>query len=777
MIMKKILGLATVILLLALGAGTGLAQSGYDLFQKALVKERAVGDVEEALRLYQRIVKEFGGNHALTAKAQLRMGLLYDRLGREAEALRAFQVIVNQYADQANEAQQARAKIATAAARTRSTHQSTSPAGLSYHVAWKPPGRRTYPSKVSPDGRYIAYENVDQGDDLFLHDLATGADRRLTKAADKEAAEGESAFSTDSKQLAYGWSDNQGLDELRVIDLQGSAIPQPRRLFVDKDVHFVQPLDWTTDGKWIAVEVVRQGGTGQIALISTADGSLRLLKSSGGRLLVLTGCFSPDGKYLAFDSRPPGIPGRDIFVLAIDGGHETPAVVHRADDKLVGWSPDGTRLLFTSDRTGSNSLFALPVSDGRPQGEPELIRADIGQLANLGLTISGSLYSFERGGANSDVRIGSFDFSTGEILSPPTDLLLQDFAGSNRSPDWSPDGKSLAYVVEHGSRAGEFSLAIRSLETDQVRELRPQLGRVKWLRWAPDGGSFVVSASDLKGVSGLWRVDRTTAEVSAIAPEEPGFEMRLARWSPDERKMYYFRSLAGSQGVVHVLFERDLVSGLEREVLQAGVYFAPSLSADGKKLYYRQGKAYVSEPSALQTALIERDLASGVEKELIRGNLGGAALSPDGRYLATSSVDLSTTSKSIVLVPVAGSEPRVLMRVALPQSVIDRAMLAKSLNVLHARSVLWAPDSRSLVVQHTFGQGKPELWWVPVDGREPPKLVSLGVGGDLWADVRVHPDGRRFAIAVQQPPRPAEVWVLEHFLPAAQTRKTTASRR
>src|SRR5713226_8336543 len=115
MIMKRILMLATVILLLALGAGTTLAQSGYDLFQKALVKERAVGDVEEALRLYQRIVKEFSGNHALAAKAQLRMGLLYDRLGRKADAQRAYQAVVNQYADQTNEARQARAKITTTA--------------------------------------------------------------------------------------------------------------------------------------------------------------------------------------------------------------------------------------------------------------------------------------------------------------------------------------------------------------------------------------------------------------------------------------------------------------------------------------------------------------------------------------------------------------------------------------------------------------------------------------------------------------------------------------
>src|SRR5207237_9398896 len=144
-------------------------------------------------------------------------------------------------------------------------------------------------------------------------------------------------------------------------------------------------------------------------------------------------------------------------------------------------------------------------------------------------TISGSLYSFERRGANSDVKIGSLDFSKGEVVSPPTDLLLQDFAGSNRSPDWSPDGKSLAYVIEHSSRAGEFGLAIRSLETDQVQELRPPLGRVDWLRWAMDGRSFVVSGSDLKGVSGLWRVDRTTAEVSAIAPGHV-LEIGRASW-------------------------------------------------------------------------------------------------------------------------------------------------------------------------------------------------------------------------------------------------------
>src|SRR5207249_4966304 len=118
-IMKKISVLVAAILFFALGAEMSLAQSGYDLYQKALVKERAVGDVEEALRLYQRIVKEFGGNRPLAAKAQLRIGLLYERLGRKAEARQAFQAVVTQYADQADLVKQAQAKL-TAMANDRS---------------------------------------------------------------------------------------------------------------------------------------------------------------------------------------------------------------------------------------------------------------------------------------------------------------------------------------------------------------------------------------------------------------------------------------------------------------------------------------------------------------------------------------------------------------------------------------------------------------------------------------------------------------------------------
>lgn len=45
-------------------------QNGYDLFQKALVKERAEGKLEEAIQIYEQIIREFSTDRALVAKAQ-----------------------------------------------------------------------------------------------------------------------------------------------------------------------------------------------------------------------------------------------------------------------------------------------------------------------------------------------------------------------------------------------------------------------------------------------------------------------------------------------------------------------------------------------------------------------------------------------------------------------------------------------------------------------------------------------------------------------------------
>ena len=72
--MKKSLIVAIAIATLSLVGGAVLAQSGNDLFQQALVKERTEGNMAEAIKLYQTIVQKYGTDRKLAARALVQMG-------------------------------------------------------------------------------------------------------------------------------------------------------------------------------------------------------------------------------------------------------------------------------------------------------------------------------------------------------------------------------------------------------------------------------------------------------------------------------------------------------------------------------------------------------------------------------------------------------------------------------------------------------------------------------------------------------------------------------
>src|SRR5258705_13654867 len=86
----------------------------------------------------------------------------------------------------------------------------------------------------------------------------------------------------------------------RSIGLQGTGVPEFRRLFDNEDVNYVSPDDWSPDGKWLAVQLHRKDRSTQIGLIAIQDGSLRVLKTVGWRGATRL-LFSSDGRYLAFD--------------------------------------------------------------------------------------------------------------------------------------------------------------------------------------------------------------------------------------------------------------------------------------------------------------------------------------------------------------------------------------------------------------------------------------------------------------------------------------------
>lgn len=678
--MKKIFSLVIAFLTVST-IQSALAQSAEDLFQRGVQLEEVKGELEKAIDVYKSVVDKFAANKPIAAKALLHLGGCYEKLGN-TEAKKAYERVVKEFADQSSVVKEARARLI---ALGNGKKPEEKPAMTTRQV-WAGPGVDIL-GAPSPDGRFITYTDWETGD-LAMRDLVTGEKRRLTNKAPGWVSSEFALFSVpspDGKKVAYTWFNKDFLYDLRVIGIGDST---PRILYSNEEVEYVQPHDWSRDGKWILAGLSRKDRTNQIALISVEDASVRILKSMDWRG-VQKMSLSPDGRYIVYDFPPKeDAQERDIYLLATDGSREVRLTEHRANDLFPIWTPDGKSVLFASDRTGTLGLYAIKVAEGKPQGSQELVKSDIGRALPMGITRNGSFYY----GVQSELRdiyFAEIDIHQRKLITTPRPLSeSQRLISGNFSPDWSPDGKYLAYLLHLGALPGEIGpqhLAIRSVETGEERVFSPKLSYMSRPRWAPNGRSIFVTGKDLKSRQGLYKIDAQTGEISVIVHSEPGTYAQWVECSPDGRTIFY------------------------------------------------------NEGNPKGNRLVKRDIETGQETELLRGTVRDIAVSPDGRQLLLN-FSYPKAPQSLWLMSTAGGEPREVLRAK------------EGENIVGFRGFAWTQDGKSaLYIKKTNNDPKDEtfeLWQISVDGGEP---QSLGLKMSSLRQVRLHPDGKRIVFVAGQP--------------------------
>ncbi|MGH9255415.1 MAG: tetratricopeptide repeat protein, partial [Vicinamibacterales bacterium] len=466
-----------LLFVIAAGAATVTAQSGYDLFQKALAAERADGNLQQAIQLYSRVVKEFGRDRSLAAKALLRMAECFEKLG-DTEASALYERVVREYADQPD---------AVSIARARVNQRLVRPA-RGERVVWGPGREVDLFGTISPDGRYLTYVDWFGAYNVVLRDLQTGMDRPLTPnvSAFQYGEGGFSVISRTGDQVAYNWWPSSEIgDELRIAGLDGQGVPAFRLLLSGKG-DAIRPFDWSPDGNWIALLIGREDRSSQIAVVNTRSGDLRVLKSidwrGTGKIV-----FSPDSRYIAYDLlEGEGIRTQRVLVMAVDGSREVAITSDQWKNHVMGWAADG-RLLFASDRSGTMALWAVRVEDGRPAGAPTVVKAEIASAWSLGLTRNGALYTWKIAGAMY-VSTAPIDLAKGELGRPSE---ATHFVESRGQPAWSADGKDLLYVSCGPTGAGPCRVLLRSEQTGLSREVPHRLGYAYWPRLSPDGSAIL----------------------------------------------------------------------------------------------------------------------------------------------------------------------------------------------------------------------------------------------------------------------------------------------
>lgn len=198
---------------------------------------------------------------------------------------------------------------------------------------------------------------------------------------------------------------------------------------------------FSPDGQTIAFTSDRGGKTG-IYLMSAEGKNQRPLSTKDDN----EPAWSPNGEQLVFDSGRKGAPG--LYLINRDGSglrrltrgqHYSSG--QGSSDYAASWSPDGSKIAFTSNRTGENQLY-LMNSDGSNQRR--LTKTDVeGEALQPAWSPDGSKIAFMSGlGKTREIYIINTD---GTGLRRVT--TNSEYDGS---PAWSPDGSRIAYISTRG---------------------------------------------------------------------------------------------------------------------------------------------------------------------------------------------------------------------------------------------------------------------------------------------------------------------------------------
>jgi Tol biopolymer transport system component len=225
-------------------------------------------------------------------------------------------------------------------------------------------------------------------------------------------------------------------------------------------------------------------------------------------------------------------------------------------------SPDGKRVAYSSDRTGNQDLYIMPIG-----GAPVQLTIDPGPEWAPGWSPDGRLltfYSYRTGDREIWVMPATGGPATQLTSSPGVDYIAR----------WSPDGREIAFLSH---RTGNAEVWVMSADGKELRQITRHPANDGNATWSPDG-RWLAFNSNRSGWSQLWRAPSQGGEAELLT-RGPGVS---PQWSRDGERIFFVREGNLWRLSLNDLSERPVTNLMGKR----GTVGVMQPSTDGKFLYF-----------------------------------------------------------------------------------------------------------------------------------------------------------------------------------------------
>lgn len=260
---------------------------------------------------------------------------------------------------------------------------------------------------------------------------------------------------------------------------------------------------------------------------------------------------------------------------------------------LVGTRADARergRIVYVSAKNGAYNLYTMDATGHTEQRTFFSSGVDAGN-ARWSPDHTSIIFHVQRPDRTSIYRIAA-------SKSSPNEILIRGFQGNVRNPSWAPNGRRI--VFECATRSDTSDLCVANADGSGFRQLTHAAPKVRHLSpdWSPDGrmlafhSNLHVSPDERDGWSGyeIYLMDAAGKDIKRLTSTPPGHVCENPAWSPDGERIAFDSTRDGTSKAPVLNYELYVLSvktaEMNRLTRNSRPEGHPRWSRDGRTLIF-----------------------------------------------------------------------------------------------------------------------------------------------------------------------------------------------